>query len=88
MGDIGRIRRLEMKFARLTSVLLIGLAIMCNGCSALMPPTEDNLRAQMEYQQIKASSSQPDASQSDSFWSVLYDELSSVGESLANEGRF
>jgi hypothetical protein len=77
-----------MKSARLTTVLLIGLAVMCNGCSALMPPTDDNLRAQIEYQQIKASSSQTDTSQSDSLWSVLYDELSSVGESLANDGRF
>ena len=74
-----------MKFARLTTVLLIGLAIMCNGCSALMPPTDDNLRAQKDYQQIKDASPQSDTSQPDWFWQLLYGALSVGGNLLANE---
>jgi hypothetical protein len=72
-----------MKIARLTTVLLIGLAIMCNGCSALMPPTADNFRAQNEYEQVKNDS--PQAGQPDGLWELLYCALTLGGESLANK---
>lgn len=83
MVEVACVRRLEMKFIRLTTVLLIGLAMMCSGCSALKPPTADNFRAQDEYEQVKVDS--PQAGQPEWLWELLYCALSLGGESLAGE---
>jgi hypothetical protein len=80
--------RLDMKSRkRFTTVLAIALAIMCmcSGCSALMPPTADNLRAQSEYQKIRNYPPQTDTSTPDCLWDLLYSALSIGGESLAQK---
>jgi hypothetical protein len=76
-----------MKFARLITVLLIGLALMSSGCSSLIPPNAEYPTAEQEWRQEQLAKNTADSNTGEPSygWQLLYDALLIGGQSLANK---
>jgi hypothetical protein len=76
-----------MKSEKLIIVLWIGLALMSNGCSSLIPPNAEYPTAEQEWRQEQLAKNTSDSNTGEPGfgWEILYDALCIGGQSLANK---
>jgi hypothetical protein len=71
-----------MKSATLTTTLLLGLALMSNGCASLVPPTPQQ---EVNHEQLAENVADRNTDEDCFGWTLLYWTLYCAGESLAKQ---